>query len=83
MERGDARLTRTAAVAFGFLLAFALVYLVGFYALDTSQALAQWAKGMVKFVLRFGFLVTGVALLRGARYGSIGSPWQPSSAGSD
>ncbi|MGH3134096.1 MAG: O-antigen ligase family protein [Gaiellaceae bacterium] len=62
-ERGDARLTRTAIVALVFLLAFALLYLAGFYNLDTGQALAQWAKGMVKFVLHFGFLVTGVALL--------------------
>ena len=45
------------------MLAFALVYLAGFYNLDTGQALAQWSKGMVKFVLHFGFLVTGVALL--------------------
>jgi hypothetical protein len=63
LERSDTRLTRTAAVALAFLLAFALVYLAGFYSLDTGQALAQWAKGMVKFVLHFGFLVTGVALL--------------------
>ena len=62
-EHDDTRLTRTAVIALGFLIAFALVYLAGFYALDTSQALAQWAKGMVKFVLHFGFLVTGVALL--------------------
>jgi hypothetical protein len=63
LERGDPRLTRTAAVALGFLVAFALVYLAGFYNLDTGQALAQWSKGMVKFILHFGFLVTGVALL--------------------
>jgi len=63
LERGDTRLTRTALVALGFLLAFALVYLAGFYSLDTAQSLAQWAKGMVKFVLHFGFLVAGVALL--------------------
>jgi O-antigen ligase len=63
LERSDARLTRTSAVALGFLLAFALVYLTGFYSLDTGQALAQWAKGMVKFVLHFGFVVAGVALL--------------------
>jgi len=62
-EHADARLTRTAVVALAFLLAFALVYLVGFYNLDTAQALAQWSKGMVKFVLHFGFLVAGVALL--------------------
>jgi O-Antigen ligase len=63
LERSDARLTRTSIVALGFMLAFALVYLAGFYNLDTGQALAQWSKGMVKFVLHFGFLVTGVALL--------------------
>jgi O-antigen ligase len=70
IEHGDARLTRTAVVALLFFLAFALVYLAGFYSLDTGQALAQWAKGMVKFVLHFGFLVTGVALLarRATRY---------------
>jgi O-antigen ligase len=63
IERSDTRLTRTSVVALGFFLAFALVYLAGFYNLDTGQALAQWSKGMVKFVLHFGFLVTGVALL--------------------
>jgi hypothetical protein len=70
LERADTRLTRTAVVALGFFLAFALVYLLGFFNLDTGQALAQWAKGMVKFVLHFGFLVTGVALLarRATRY---------------
>ena len=69
-ERNDGRFTRTAFLAFAFFCAFALLYLVGFYNLDTSQALAQWAKGMVKFVLHFGFLVTGVALLarRGIRF---------------
>jgi O-Antigen ligase len=70
LEQADARLTRTAAVALGFFVAFALVYLAGFYTLDTGQALAQWAKGMVKFVLHFGFLAAGVALLarRPARF---------------
>jgi hypothetical protein len=63
VERGDSRLPRTALVAFLFMLAFALVYLAGFYSLDTEQALAQWAKGMVKFVLHFGFFVAGIALL--------------------
>ena len=63
LERGDPLLTRTAIVALAFMAAFALLYLAGFYNLDTGQALAQWSKGMVKFVLHFGFLVTGVALL--------------------
>ena len=63
VEKSDGRLPRTAVVALAFLVAFALVYLAGFYSLDTAQSLAQWAKGMVKFVLHFGFLVTGIALL--------------------
>ena len=68
--RDDGRFTRTAMVALAFFVVFALVYLAGFYNLDTAQALAQWAKGMVKFVLHFGFLVAGVALLarRGIRF---------------
>jgi O-antigen ligase len=70
IEKNDGRMTRTAWVAFTFFVVFALVYLTGFYNLDTGQALAQWAKGMVKFVLHFGFLVAGVALLarRGIRF---------------
>jgi hypothetical protein len=69
-EHSDTGITRTAAVALAFFCAFAILYLAGFYNLDTGQALAQWAKGMVKFVLHFGFLVTGVALLarRGLRF---------------
>jgi O-antigen ligase len=63
LERGDARLTRTSIVAVAFFAAFLLVYLVGFFNLDTEQALTQWSKGMVKFVLHFGFLVAGVTLL--------------------
>ena len=63
IEHRDGRFPRTAMVAFAFMLAFALVYLAGFYNLDTHEALAQWEKGMVKYVLHFGFLVTGVALL--------------------
>jgi O-antigen ligase len=62
-ERADARLTRTSIVALAFFAAFLLVYLAGFFNLDTEQALTQWTKGMVKFVLHFGFLVAGVTLL--------------------
>jgi O-antigen ligase len=62
-ERADARLTRTSVAALAFFAAFLLVYLAGFFNLDTEQALTQWSKGMVKFVLHFGFLVAGVTLL--------------------
>ncbi|MBA2642256.1 MAG: O-antigen ligase family protein [Actinobacteria bacterium] len=62
-ERADARLARTSIVALGFFAAFLLLYLGGFFNLDTEQALTQWTKGMIKFLLHFGFLVAGVTLL--------------------
>ncbi len=70
LEAFDGRMTRCAAVAFAFFLAFLVVYLLGFFNLETTQALTQWAKGMVKFVLHFLFLVCGLALVvrRGERF---------------
>lgn len=64
------RLQRSVVVTSAFFLAFLLVYLAGFYNLDTAQALAQWAKGMLKFGIHFLFLIAGVALIqrRGARF---------------
>jgi O-antigen ligase len=69
LERFDGRLPRAAWITLAFFAAFLLVYLIGYFNLGTSQALAQWAKGMVKFLLHFLFLVAGVALLarRGER----------------
>ena len=63
IARRDGRFARGALVALGFFCLFLLVYLAGFFALDTGQALAQWAKGMVKFLLHFLFLVAAVATL--------------------
>ena len=60
---GDRRLAWGAAVAAAFFLAFLTVYLIGFFNLDTEEALAQWAKGLVKFVLHFSFLVAGISYL--------------------
>ena len=70
LERLDGRFARASAMALLFFVLFALVYLAGFFNLDSSQALAQWAKGMVKFLLHFLFLVAGVALIarRGMRF---------------
>jgi O-antigen ligase len=62
-ERLDGRFTRAALVTLAFFLAFLLVYLIGWFNLETAQSLAQWAKGMVKFLLHFLFLVAGVALI--------------------
>jgi O-antigen ligase len=66
----DWTVTRTAAVAGTFAAAFLAVYLVGFFNLDTTQGIAQFGKGLFKFVLHFGFLAAGVAYLvrRGARF---------------
>ena len=63
IEARDRRVQGTAAIALVFLVAFLAVYLIGFYNLDTRQALAQFSKGMVKFVLHFLFLACGVAYL--------------------
>jgi hypothetical protein len=59
----DDRLPRTAFVTLGFALAFALVYLLGFFNLDTQTALEQFVKGLVKFGIHFAFLAAGIAYL--------------------
>jgi len=63
LGRKERTLPRTAFVVLGFLLAFLLVYLIGYFNLDTSEAVAQFGKGMVKFVIHFLFLFFGVAYL--------------------
>jgi O-antigen ligase len=57
------RVTRTVAVVAVFFAAFLLVYLLGFFNLETRQGLDQFGKGMVKFLLHFLFLVAAVAYL--------------------
>ena len=54
---------RTELVLLGFGTAFVLVYLIGFFNLDTHQALTQWTKGLAKFSFHFGFLLVGFAYL--------------------
>jgi hypothetical protein len=63
LAAGDGGLPRTAATVAGFMLAFLLVYLAGFFNLDTVQAVEQFGKGLTKFVLHFLFIVAGVAYL--------------------
>ncbi|HVH52372.1 MAG TPA: O-antigen ligase family protein [Gaiellaceae bacterium] len=64
------RWPRTSAIVLAFLGAFLLLYLLGFFNLETKQALSQYAKGMVKFVLHFLFLACAVTYLaqRGERF---------------
>ena len=54
----------------GFFAAFALVYLAGFWNIDTQQGLTQFTKGMAKFVIHFAFLVAAIGYLaqRGERF---------------
>ena len=68
--RRDFRLHR---VALGLLLVMAVleaVYLGGYFALENSTQLSQYAKGMTKFTLHFGFLVCGTqhVIDRGERF---------------
>jgi hypothetical protein len=63
IARGDARLPQTSIVTTGFLVAFLIVYLVGYFNLDTAVAATQYGKGMTKFAIHFLFLITGVAYL--------------------
>jgi O-antigen ligase len=61
---------RATVVVLGFFVVFLLVYLLGYFNLETKQGLDQFAKGMVKFVLHFLFLAAAVAFLarRGERF---------------
>ena len=61
---------RTTAILLAFFAAFLLVYLAGFFNLDTKQGVDQFTKGMVKFVLHFLFLAASVTYLvqRGRRF---------------
>jgi O-Antigen ligase len=61
---------RTTAVLIGFFAAFVIVYLLGYYDLSDTEALAQWAKGLTKWAIHFAFLAAAVVWLsrRGQAY---------------
>jgi O-Antigen ligase len=63
LGRHDTSLPRTSGIVIAFFAAFLLVYLVGFYNLETTQALTQFGKGIGKFVLHFAFLVAAIDYL--------------------
>jgi hypothetical protein len=54
---------RSSAIVLGFFAVFALVYLAGFWDLQTKQGFSQFVKGMVKFGIHWAFIVTAVAYL--------------------
>ncbi|HET8752581.1 MAG TPA: O-antigen ligase family protein [Gaiellaceae bacterium] len=63
-------LPRTSAIVLAFFAAFALVYLAGFWNIETKQGLTQFTKGMVKFVIHYAFVVAAIGYLaqRGERF---------------
>jgi O-antigen ligase len=62
-EWGAPRFPRTTVTVLVIFAALLIVYLVGFFNIETKQSLDQWGKGMLKFVLHFLFLGAGVAYL--------------------
>jgi len=64
------RVPRTTAVLLGFFALFLVVYLLGYFDLSDADALAQWAKGLTKWLIHFAFLAAAVVWLsrRGQRY---------------
>jgi hypothetical protein len=63
LGRPDGGLTRTSAIVAAFFALFLLVYLIGFYNLETTEALTQFGKGLGKFVLHFAFLAGAIDYL--------------------
>src|SRR5438034_8750259 len=63
LEWGRPRFPRTTITVLTIFAALLVIYLIGFFNIETKQSLDQWGKGMVKFVLHFLFLGAGVAYL--------------------
>lgn len=63
IERRDTRLPRSAAVVLLFVAALLLVYLLGFFDLDSPDAATQFGKGITKSLLHLLLLVCGIAYL--------------------
>jgi hypothetical protein len=64
------RVPWTTAVLLGFFAAFLVVFLAGYFDLSDSDALAQWGKGLTKWLIHFAFLACAVVWLsrRGQHY---------------
>jgi O-antigen ligase len=63
LEWGRPNFPRTTVTVLAIFVGLFVIYLVGFFNIETKQSLDQWEKGMVKFVLHFLFLGAGVAYL--------------------
>jgi O-antigen ligase len=61
--KGRGRGSATVAIVLAFFAALLAAYLIGFFNIETKQALDQFGKGMTKFVLHWLFLAAAVAYL--------------------
>ncbi len=59
----DRNVPRTVVVLVAFLALLTVVYLVGYFNLETSADRSQFTKGLAKFALHFAFLIAAVAHL--------------------
>jgi hypothetical protein len=61
---------RTTVMLIAYFAAFLTVYLVGYFNLTDSDALAQWVKGITKWAIHFAFLAAAVVWIsrRGQAY---------------
>jgi hypothetical protein len=62
-SRRDGAVPAATIAVLGFAAALLLVYLAGFFNLETKQALSLYGKGMTKFAIHFAFLAAGIAYL--------------------
>ena len=65
-----ATVPRTTVVLLGFFAAFIVVYLIGYFNLTDADALHQWIKGLIKWLIHFSFLAAAVVWIarRGQQY---------------
>ena len=63
IARRDRRFVKTAAVVAFFALLFLLVYLAGYFGLESGQAVQQYWKGFIKWGIHILFLLLGVIYL--------------------
>jgi hypothetical protein len=66
----DRRLARTSMIVVCFGLAFLLVYLLGYFSIDTADGVDQFGKGIFKWAIHILFLIAAVSYLgrRGERF---------------
>jgi hypothetical protein len=62
-SRRDGAVPATTIAVLCFAAALLLVYLAGFFNVETKQALSLYGKGMTKFAIHFAFLAAGIAYL--------------------